>query len=128
MSARRLWQVIVKTAVAILCAGLFHVFYLAVFLVTFRSCGPILRGLILMAAPVFNATGFTVGIWFCERHDNRRRFVHILPWPLIACSLGAAAICWRGPMLIVFGMFAAGTASVILREVVAAQSKGGHGP
>jgi hypothetical protein len=32
--------------------------------------------------------------------------------------MGAAAVFWFGPMLIVFGMFAAGMASLVLREVI----------
>jgi hypothetical protein len=37
---------------------------------------------------------------------------------MIGCAIGAAVVYWFGPMLIVFGMFAAGTASVALREVM----------
>ena len=93
MTGGHLWQVIVKTGVAVVCAGLFHSLYLAVFLTTFRSCGSVLRGLLWIAAPVANATGFAVGIWFCERRNDRpHRFIRILLWPLVACSLGAAAV------------------------------------
>ena len=37
---------------------------------------------------------------------------------MIGCALGAVAVIWFGPMLIVFGMFVAGTASIALREMV----------
>ena len=49
---------------------------------------------------------------------RKTRFFHILLWPLSGCAVGAGVVYWFGPMLIVFGMFAAGTASVIIREVV----------
>ena len=45
-------------------------------------------------------------------------FSRILVWPLIGCAVGAGIVYWFGPMLIVFGMFVAGTASVALRETV----------
>ncbi len=45
-------------------------------------------------------------------------FFQIYIWPLIGCSIGAGAVYWFGPMLIVFGMFVVGTASVALREMV----------
>jgi hypothetical protein len=50
-----------------------------------------------------------------------------LIWPLIGCSLGAAAVFWFGPMLIVFGMFVAGTASVVVREVLLQLAHRAHG-
>ena len=127
MAAGVLTRVLVTTVSSIVCAGVFYSLYLAVFLTTFRSCGPVLRGLLWMSAPVVTATGFALGIWFWERSDGPgHNFLRVLAWPLIACTLGAAAVYWYGPMLIVFGMFAAGTASVVLREVVAARSKGGQ--
>ena len=121
-------RVLVTTVSSIVCAGVFYWLWMAAFLTAFPSCGPVLRGLLWMTAPVVTATGFALGIWFWERSDGPgRNFLRVLAWPLIACALGAAAVYWYGPMLIVFGMFAAGTASVVLREVVAARSKGGHG-
>jgi hypothetical protein len=45
------------------------------------------------------------------------RFIHIYRWPLVGCAIGAGVVYWFGPMLVVFGMLAAGTASVVLREV-----------
>jgi hypothetical protein len=117
----------VTTISSIVCAGVFYWLWMAVFLATFRSCGPVWRGLLWMAAPVVTAIGFAVGIWFWERSAGHgHNFLRVLAWPLIACALGAAAVYWYGPMLIVFGMFAAGTASVVLREVVVATSRGGQ--
>jgi hypothetical protein len=129
MTAGVLRKVLVTIVSSIVCAGVFYWLWMAVFLVTFRSCGPVLRGLLWMTAPVVTASGFAVGCWFWEQSDGHgHNFLRVLAWPLVACSIGAGAVYWYGPMLIVFGMFAAGTASVVLREVVAARSKGGHGP
>jgi len=45
-------------------------------------------------------------------------FFRIFVWPLFGCALGAIAVYWYGPMLIVFSMLAAEAASIVLREVV----------
>ena len=73
-----------------------------------------------LSAPVVTAAGFAAGAALGERLTRVReaRFWRILPWPLVGCAVGAGAVYWFGPMLIVFGMFAAGTASVLVREVV----------
>jgi len=46
------------------------------------------------------------------------KFLNIFKWSLAGCAIGAGSVVWFGPMLIVFGMFLVGTASVALREVV----------
>jgi DNA-3-methyladenine glycosylase I len=49
-----------------------------------------------------------------EEHGSLAAFF----WQFEPCSIGAGVVFWHGPMLIVFGMFVAGTMSVVLREVV----------
>ena len=71
-------------------------------------------------APVATALGFASGLYLHERATGARkaRFLSALGWPLAGCVVGAAAVYWQGPMLIVFGMFVLGTVSVVLRELV----------
>ena len=66
------------------------------------------------------AAGFAVGVTMAERLGKKGRtsFIRIYVWPLVGCAIGAAVVYPFGPMLIVFGMFAAGTASVLVREIV----------
>ena len=49
---------------------------------------------------------------------RKSKILDILKWPLIGCTIGAGVVYWFGPMLVVFGMFAAGTAGIVLRETL----------
>ena len=73
-----------------------------------------------LMAPVATAAGFAAGIVILERVTGKSGtgFRRTLVWPLVGCAIGAGIVYWFGPMLIVFGMFVTGTASVVLREVV----------
>lgn len=72
------------------------------------------------SAPLLTAGGFTLGALVFERVSGNEKsaFLSIYKWALIGCMLGALAVIWFGPMLIVFGMLAAGTMSVALREIM----------
>lgn len=85
----------------------------------------VLEALGWLLGPVVTAAGFTTGIVIYEILSRTRRtgFFRIFPWPLIGCAAGAGAVYWFGPMLIVFGMFVAGTASVALRELIMSVKK-----
>lgn len=113
------WRASANAAVSLLCAGAVYAVWLAAFLLATRLNNSILQAAGWLSAPVVTAAGFAVGIALSERVITARksRFLYILAWPLIGCTVGAAAVYWFGPMLIVFGMFAAGTASIVLREV-----------
>ena len=102
------------------CAGITYFVWMGLFLLMADSAGSLVRGILWFVAPVATATGFAMGIYVHEHRKGVRKdgFRSVLAWPLIGCSVGAVAIYWRGPMLIVFGMFAAGAASVVLRELV----------
>ncbi len=71
-------------------------------------------------APVFTAAGFAAGILVLERITGRgnTKFLPIFIWPLVGCAIGAIAVYWFGPMLIVFGMFVCGSLAMTIREVV----------
>jgi hypothetical protein len=63
-------------------------------------------------------------VWWLRHHTNPKSLpsgveCHITwdapKWPLIACVVGAVAVYWYGPMLIVFSMLSVGTISVFLQ-------------
>ena len=115
----RLWRIVARIACSILCAGLVYAAWLALFLLTIPWAGPPVEAILRLLTPVATAAGFALGIVLFERLARQRRtaFLRIFVWPLAGCAVGAGAVYWFGPMLIVFGMFAAGTASIALREV-----------
>jgi hypothetical protein len=92
---------------------------LALFLLIMGRASPTVEAILRLLTPVTTAAGFALGIALFERlaGHSRTAFLRILIWPLVGCAIGAGAVYWFGPMLIVFGMFAAGTASIALREV-----------
>jgi len=110
---------------SLLCAGLFYFVWIATFLLTRSLHSPIVEAALWLSAPVVTATGFATGIALSERlaKTAETRFSHILIWPLTGCAIGAGVVYWFGPMLIVFGMFVAGTASVVLREVLTRRNR-----
>jgi hypothetical protein len=115
---RSLLTPIAVTAASVLAAGVSWLNALAVFIPVMKTNVAILRVTVWLSSPVIVSLGFAFGYWLADRwlrvsHD---RFVSLWLWPLIACSIGAAAVFPFGPMLIVFGAFAGGTASVILPE------------
>lgn len=105
-------------AASVLLAGVFYVGWLAVFIPAFKMGILGLKIVGWLSAPVVTALGFAAGLWIGERLPTRRKtgFLRIFIWPLVGCSVGAALVFFFGPMLIVFGMFLGGTASVVLRE------------
>jgi hypothetical protein len=114
-------RTVTKVALALLCAGICYIAWMAIFLLTAEWEGSLIQAIRWLSAPVITATGFALGIALSERVTGaeRNRLLCIYAWPLIGCSIGAGAVYWLGPMLIVFGMFAAGTASVLIRELTA---------
>jgi len=112
------WKHIAKVAFSVLCAGVLYFLWMGAFIVLSDRAGSIGKGVLWILAPVVTATGFALGLAVSERRLNSMKasFVRISVWPLAGCAVGAAAMYWFGPMLIVFGMFLAGTASVMLRE------------
>lgn len=70
-------------------------------------------------APVFTAAGFAAGILVLDRMTGTgtTKFLPIFIWPLVGCAIGAIAVYWFGPMLIVFGMFVCGSLAITIREV-----------
>jgi len=97
---------LLRLASSLLGAGVFYFAWMAAFFAATRSGSVIAETVLWLLAPVMTAGGFAVGITVAERLGKKGRtsFIRIYVWPLV--------------MLIVFGMFAAGTVSVAVREVV----------
>ena len=117
---RRLWKALVRIAFSLLCARIFYSAWMAAFILITRVDRPVVETILWLLAPLITAAGFATGIAIMERKARKKRsnFLRIFVWPLIGCAAGAGIVYWFGPMLIVFAMLAAGTASVALREVV----------
>lgn len=120
MDLKTLWRAFVKVVASLLCAGVFYSAWLATFLLVAKLDSPVVEAVEWLSAPVVTAAGFAVGIAVVERlaGASKTTFLRIFAWALAGCAIGAGVVYWFGPMLIVFGMFAVGAASMALREMV----------
>ena len=120
MNLRQAAAGLARVGVSVAAAGVFWVGWMGVFIPVFKAGNWLLMGVGWLSAPVFTGAGFAVGWMIGERLTSvrRSRFWRVFAWCFAACALGAGAVFWFGPMLIVFGMFLAGTAGVIVGEVV----------
>jgi hypothetical protein len=120
MKPKGLWEAFGRVALSLAFAGVFYLVWMGAFLGVRTLESPILEALGWLLAPFVTAAGFTVGMLLGESGAGRRKigFLRVAIWPLVGCAVGAGSVVWMGPMLIVFGMLAAGTASVALREWV----------
>jgi hypothetical protein len=112
---------LIRVAAGLLGGGILYSSWLAVFLVVGRDTEPV-EAVLWLTAPVITAIGFAAGVALAQRFlGTTTWFWRVLPWPLIGCAIGAAAIFWYGPMLIVFTMFMGGVLALALREAHARQ-------
>jgi len=101
-------------------SGLLYIAWMAIAIPVLKSECCILDKIILwILAPFITAFGFTVGVFlvdliFCQK---KTKLWDIYKYPLAGCIIGAVIVVFFGPMLIVFGMFALGGLSIIIREV-----------
>ena len=148
MNLKPLCGILIRVILSVVFAGIFYTAWLAIAIPVLKTenAGIILKTVIWLAAPVVTALGFTTGVFIFEllpgtrksgaqRLNNRGiftrfgetrrslpakagKFLNIFKWSLAGCAIGAGTVVWFGPMLIVFGMFLVGTASVALREII----------
>ena len=111
---------IIRVVFSLVGAGIFQLVWLAFCIPAFNIDSLALRVIGWTSGPIIVGTGFATGAWVSERLGTTRRttFLNTFARSVVACSIGAGVVFWYGPMLIVFGMFVAGTVSVVLREVV----------
>ena len=122
MNIRLLCGVFIRVIVSAVFAGIFYTGWMAVAITALKSGinSIVLKAIIWLTAPVVTALGFTTGVFIFELLPGTRKskFLNIFKWSLAGCAIGAGTVVWFGPMLIVFGMFLVGTASVALREII----------
>lgn len=125
MKLKELGRLLVKVTLSLLFGGIFYLVSMGAFIEVSRMDNAPLEAICWLLSPVMTAAGFATGIVIHEVLSRARRtgFFRIFLWPLIGCAAGAGAVYWFGPMLIVFGMFVAGTASVALREFILSLKK-----
>lgn len=128
MGKRLRWTALARIASSLLGGGMLYSVWMAAFLSTVDLGNQLLTLTLWLLAPILTAIGFAVGVLVFDRLTAIRRmsFLSVLVWPLVGCVMGAGVVYWFGPMLIVFGMFLAGTASVAIMEIVKADSKTGR--
>ena len=116
----RLRRAFARVVLSLFCAGVFYFVWMGAFILSARLDNSVVEAVFWLLAPIATAAGFAAGIVIFDRLTGTSGpgFLSLFVWPLIGCAIGAGIVFWFGPMLIVFGMFAAGTASVVLREVV----------
>jgi len=120
MRLRRPGISVLRVGASLFFAGVVYLLWLAAFIPIMKADSRIGSMAGWTSAPVVTALGFTYGVLIFNRIAKAQEasFVRVFPWALIGCGVGAAVVYPFGPMLIVFGMFAAGTACMVVREVV----------
>jgi hypothetical protein len=122
---------LIRVVGGLLGGGILYSLWLALYLGVGRGRG-LIEAVLWLLAPIVTAIGFAGGVVLAARWMTRRpagpadqgtragrmatTFWRVLPWPLVGCAIGALAIYWYGPMLIVFTMFMGGVLALTVRE------------
>jgi hypothetical protein len=116
------WLRLSRILVATLFGGFFYSIWLAVYLLLSPEDG-LLETILWLTVPVITAIGFTLGNIVFDRLWKlpSTPFLTLISWPLLGCIVGAIAVYWFGPMLIVFSMLMLGTLSMMAREVLSSK-------
>jgi len=120
MNHKNSCRLVVKVIVSLAFAGVFYTCWMAIAISVLKSGAhnSVLNAILWPSAPAITAAGFAAGIAIFDRLSGATKpgFLNAFKWSFIGCAVGAAAVFPFGPMLIVFGIFAVGTAAVSLRE------------
>lgn len=125
MKLKCLFGLFIRIIISVAFAGIFYVGWLAVAIAVLKY-GPLFaKVLCWLSAPVVTGAGFASGIAIFELLPGTRKskLRDIVLWPLAGCTIGAAVVFFFGPMLIVFSMFALGTASILAKEIVSIKNQ-----
>ena len=122
MKINFLFGLFLRLVVSIIFAGVFYVGWMAVAIPILKteSINIVPKAVLWIAAPVVTAAGFAAGVFLFELLPGTRKskFLDIYKWSFAGCAIGAVSVVCFGPMLIVFGMFALGTAAIAIREII----------
>jgi hypothetical protein len=125
MNLKRFLGLFIRIIVSVILAGIFYTGWLTVAIPVLKT-GPLFpKVLCWLSAPVVTAAGFASGIAIFELLPGTRKSKprDIVLWPLAGCTIGAAVVFVFGPMLIVFAMFALGTASILTKEIISIKNQ-----
>jgi len=124
MTTKRLLAIVVRVALSVLLAGVFYTGWMAVAIPTIKAGfgGWIVKVALWILAPIVIGFGFALGPKIYDLFSPAARKSSL--WKaykrcLAGCAIGGGVLCLFGPMLIVFGMFAAGTLMVAVHAVIA---------
>lgn len=121
MKMKRFLGIVIRVVMSILFAGVFYTGWMAVAILTIKSGfgGLAVKTIFWFLAPIVTGFGFALDLKIFDLlmpKTDKSYFGKTYKWCLASCALGGGTVCVFGPMLIVFGMFAAGTLCVILQE------------
>jgi hypothetical protein len=122
MTIKRWLGILVRVALSVIFGGIFHIGWLAIAIPTltseFGGLFVFVKAVIWILAPILTGLGFATGpkIFELLPGTDKTRFWETYKWCLAGCAIGGGIVFVFGPMLIVFGMFAAGTMCVVLHE------------
>jgi len=123
MVNRKLLAIVTKVALSVLFAGVFYTGWMVVAIPTIKSGfgGLVVMIMLWILAPIITGFGFALGpkiFDLISSEANKSSFWTTYKWCLAGCAIGGGIVCIFGPMLIVFGMFLAGTLSILVHEVI----------
>jgi hypothetical protein len=122
ITIKRLLGLLARVALSLLFAGIFYCVWMAIAIPAFKSgfAGLIVKATLWVLAPIITGLGFAVGLKIFEflPTTDKCQFRRTYKWCLAGCAIGGGVFWLFGPMLIVFGMFLAGTLSIVMYEVV----------
>ena len=122
MTIKRWLGLLVRVGLSVVFAGIFHIGWLAIAIPIlkqeFGGLFVLVKAVIWILAPIVTGLGFAAGSKIFELlpGTDKSRFWETYKWCLAGCAIGGGIVFVFGPMLIVFGMFAAGTMCVVLHE------------
>jgi hypothetical protein len=123
MTTKRLLAIAARVALAVLLAGVFYAAWMAVAIPTIKagSGGWIVKVVLWILAPIVTGFGFALGPKIFDLFAPAARRTSLwkaYKWCLAGCAIGGGVLWLFGPMLIVFGMFTAGTLIAAVHAVI----------
>ena len=117
-----IWKRLSRILVSTLFGGFFYSIWLAVYLLLSPE-GGLVETILWLTVPVITAIGFALGIIVFDSLGKLpgTPIFQLISWPLLGCIIGAVAVYWFGPMLIVFSMLGLGSLSMVAREMLSAK-------
>lgn len=120
----RLSGIFTRVVLSVFFAGIFYIGWMAVAIPVLKSDLDMpIRIVFWMLAPIVTGFGFAAGHKTSELFvtAEKSHFGKLCMWYIAGCAFGGGIVFPFGPMLIVFGMFAVGTLSVIVHEILRIQ-------